>query len=81
MTYTVTTTCGHDANGRPVPIPMTNHRDLRQALADASDLISRGCVGVVIRDQHGNSIDGSDLIACCNGEKRLTADLHAEHDG
>jgi len=51
---------------------------LEQALAHACALLSEGYyINVAISDGRGAQISGNDLVACCTGEKRLTADLRA----
>lgn len=51
--------------------------DAKSALDHASRLISEGHENVAIQDGNGRYISGDDLIACCNGDKKLTADLRA----
>ena len=51
------------------------YRDLRPALAQACALIKSGASDVSIRDSHGNNIEGSELAACCRGERTLNSDL------
>jgi hypothetical protein len=51
--------------------------DLDGALDHARGLLSQGMRDVAIQDGAGNSIRGDDVIACCRGEKKLTADLRA----
>jgi hypothetical protein len=51
--------------------------DLDGALAHACELLTQGLSDVAIQDGSGRSIRGADLVACCRGEKKLTADLQA----
>jgi hypothetical protein len=75
MTYIVTHGTGHG----PQPIDVGNPQsfDLDSALAHACRLLSEGLPNVAIQDGGGRSISGQDLLACCKGEKKLTADLLA----
>jgi hypothetical protein len=50
---------------------------VREALGYARSLIMSGSKGVRIQDHLGNSIEGEDLEACCQGRKSLTDDLKA----
>jgi hypothetical protein len=75
MSYTVT----HDIGG-PVGLdfgPQPKGYDLDGALAAARELLLEGKANVTIQDGNGNSISGNELVACCNGDKKLTADLRA----
>jgi hypothetical protein len=71
MSYIVTHGMGHG----PQPIDMCP--TLNDALVHACQLLLAGQPNVTIRDGKGQSISGPDLIACCSGEKTLTADLKA----
>jgi hypothetical protein len=51
--------------------------DLETALAHACQLLSDGEMNVAIQDGDGHRISGDDLAACCNGDKKLTAELRA----
>ena len=51
--------------------------DLAGALAFARTLIAGGKEFVTIDDGNGHRITGSDLEACCGGQKTLTDDLRA----
>lgn len=48
---------------------------LEEAFAHASNLLSQGKSNVAIVDSEGHIVEGADLIACCNGRKRLTTEL------
>jgi hypothetical protein len=76
MAYIVTHTNPHPG---PAGIDIGSERgfDLDSALAHACQLLSQGRLDVAIEDGRGKSIRGADLIACCRGEKKLTADLQA----
>jgi len=50
---------------------------LEQALAHACRMLSEGRPDVAIQDGRGLNITGPNLVACCKGEKKLTADLRA----
>ena len=52
---------------------------LSDALGKARGMIEMRSFSVTIRDCYGNSISGDDLIACCNGMKRLSRNLKAAH--
>ncbi len=52
--------------------------DLNSALEFARRLIDEGKSNVTIDDGNGNRITGDDLIACCDGDKKLTPDLKAQ---
>jgi hypothetical protein len=69
MTYTVT--YGNGATALDIGF------DMESALAHAQNLLFDGQPNVTIRDGNGHSISGTDLLACCNGEKTLTPDLQA----
>lgn len=75
MAYIVTYT----PHSGPAGIDIGSSRDfnLDGALAHACRLLSQGQPDVAIQDGRGKSIRGADLIACCRGEKKLTADLQA----
>jgi hypothetical protein len=51
--------------------------DVHDALRKARELIETSSFRIAIRDCYGNKIGGDDLIACCNGTKRLSRDLKA----
>ena len=51
--------------------------DLHTAVGKAREMIETKSYRVAIRDCYGNKISGDDLIACCNGTKRLSRDLKA----
>ena len=51
--------------------------DVHSAVGKARELIKTKSYRVAIRDCSGNKISGDDLIACCNGTKRLSRDLKA----
>ncbi|MEJ1967713.1 MAG: hypothetical protein WDN03_03605 [Rhizomicrobium sp.] len=51
--------------------------DLAGAMAFARKLIADGKAFVTIDDGNGNRITGTDLAACLEGRKTLTADLRA----
>lgn len=51
--------------------------DLEGALNHARQLLLEGKPDVAIYDGDGRSISGNDLVACCNGARKLTADLRA----
>ena len=59
------------------PTAIDQKPDLDSALAHACLLIADGKPNVAIQDGEGKKISGNDLVACCNGEKKLTADLRA----
>lgn len=50
---------------------------LEDAHAHASRLLSEGKLDVAIPEGSGSDIRGDDLIACCWGEKKLTAKVRA----
>jgi hypothetical protein len=50
---------------------------LEEALKLACARISNGEPNVAIIDGNGRQIEGTDLVACCRGEKKLTDDLRA----
>jgi len=54
------------------------YSNVRQALNQACALISGGAVDVTIQDSRGNRIGGSNLAACCRGERILREDLRVE---
>jgi hypothetical protein len=61
---------------------MSERRSCAQASArspcrSAAELLNDGAQGVAIADDKDHRIFGADLVACCNGEKALTADLRA----
>jgi hypothetical protein len=75
MAYIVTHTNPHPG---PAEIDIRpSGFDLDGALAHACQLLSEGLLDVAIQDGAGNSIRGDDLLACCRGEKKLTAELRA----
>jgi hypothetical protein len=51
--------------------------ELADALAHACRLLDEGKKNVAIHDERKNSIAGDDLLACCKGDKEITADLKA----
>lgn len=51
--------------------------ELADALAHACRLLDEKKQNVTIRDDRNNSIAGDDLLACCDGDKEITADLKA----
>jgi hypothetical protein len=51
--------------------------ELADAQAHACRLLDEGKHNVRIGNDGDNSISGGDLVACCNGEKQMTADLKA----
>jgi hypothetical protein len=59
------------------PTAIDQKPDLHSALAHACQLIADGHPNVTIQDGEGRRISGNDLVACCNGEKKLTSDLWA----
>jgi len=75
MSYIVT----HGSGPGPAPIDLGKPQDfdLEGALAHACDLLAAGTGNVTITDGAGHSISGNDLIACCNDDMTLTADLRA----
>jgi|HubBroStandDraft_4_1064222.scaffolds.fasta_scaffold323429_1 hypothetical protein len=76
MAYIVTHTNPHPGPAG-IDIRPGGGFSLDGALAHACRLLSEGLPDVAIQDGAGNSIRGDDLIACCRGEKKLTADLRA----
>jgi hypothetical protein len=61
------------ATGSPKRIEF-RYRDLGPAFGQACALIKSGASDVSIRDSQGNHIEGSELAACCRGERTpLTA--------
>jgi len=71
-----------DDTGKPVPVgidfgapgkPLT----VALALEVARQMILEGKPNVSIEDGTGRSISGYDLLACCQGKKKLTDDLRA----
>lgn len=51
--------------------------DIHAALAIARQLLAELKPDIAIQDGVGREISGADLIACCKGEKTLSADLRA----
>jgi hypothetical protein len=51
--------------------------ELADAVTHAFQLIDQDQANVTIHDGNGNSIFGSDLLACWRGEKEITPDLKA----
>jgi hypothetical protein len=51
--------------------------ELADAQVHACRLLDEGKQNVVIRNDANNSISGDDLVACCNGDKKITHDLRA----
>jgi hypothetical protein len=51
--------------------------ELADALSHACRLIDQQTPNVAITDGSGNSISGHDLIACCNGDRKISVDLKA----
>jgi hypothetical protein len=51
--------------------------ELGDALVHACRLLDENTRNVTIRDDRNNSISGDDLVACCKGDKEITADLKA----
>jgi hypothetical protein len=51
------------------------YRDLGPALGQACALVKSGAPDVSIRDSRDNHIEGSELAACCRGERTLNSDL------
>jgi hypothetical protein len=62
------------ASGSPKWIEF-RYRDLKPAFGQACALIKSGASDVSIRDSQGNHIEGSELAACCRGERTLNSDL------
>src|SRR5580704_14072870 len=52
------------------------YRDLGPAFRQACALIKSGASDVSIWDSQGNHIEGSELAACCRGERTLNSALH-----
>jgi hypothetical protein len=59
------------------PITTPKGYDLDGTLVRACELIGEDRGNVAISDGDGHQITGADLVACCNGTKKLTADLRA----
>jgi hypothetical protein len=57
--------------------PASQSFELADALARACRLLDEGKRNVVLTDGSHKSIGGEDLIACCHGNKEITADLKA----
>jgi hypothetical protein len=55
----------------------TKPLELADARNHACRLLDEGKQNVVIRNDANQSISGADLLACCKGEKEITADLQA----
>jgi hypothetical protein len=68
---------GTDGRGRPGPVGIDPGLTLEQALHMACSLLAQRQPSVTINDGKGNTISGNELVACCNGEKTLSADLRA----
>lgn len=68
---------GTDGRGRPGPVGIDPGLTLEQALHMAHSLLVQRQPNVTISDSKGNTISGNELVACCNREKILTADLRA----
>jgi len=70
-----------DAKGKPLAAAIdsgpTGAYELDDAIVHAYRLVDEGKHNVAIRDEEGNSISGDDLIACYNGDKKMTVDLKA----
>jgi hypothetical protein len=70
-----------DANEKPLAAAIdegpAGSYELDDAIVLAYRLLDEGKHNVTIRDGHRNSISGDDLIACYNGDKKMTADLKA----
>jgi hypothetical protein len=76
MPYTVT--FGRfDEHGKAMAGIIDQPFELSDALNHACRLLSEGEQDVAIQDGSGRSIQGDELIACCQGEKTLTPDLRA----
>ena len=75
MPYIVTT-AGFDSRGCPLPShPYQTFSTSNDAIAYASELLTKGEVYVAIQDGNGSLLWGDELRACCKGDKRLTHDL------
>jgi len=65
------------ASSAPADQQASESFELADALAHACRLLDEGRRNVVITDGGRKSIGGEDLIACCHGDKEITADLTA----
>jgi hypothetical protein len=52
-------------------------RDVEEALLKARHMVLAGLARVAIEDEHGNTITGDELAACCQGRMVLSKDLKA----
>ena len=76
MLYIITAYTDDQLNGA---LEQVAH-DVDSAVGKARKLIVTSSYRVAIRDCYGNKISGDDLIACCNGTKRLSHDLKATEE-
>ena len=73
MLYIITAYTDDQLNGA---LEQVAH-DVDSAVGKARKLIVTSSYRVASRDCYGNKISGDDLIACCWGEKKLTAKVRA----
>src|SRR4051795_5356107 len=57
---------------------LLRYTDLADALEQACSLIRSGAVDVQIQDDRGHRVSGSELAACCRGERTLRPNLRTD---